>query len=392
MLEITLTPSFLSRLRNAEHYDLFNNVVIRYRPGGLKPAAIAAIWNAFLQAFDKEDELYKRSAGREETIFIRDANEKRRVSFMAFKRLVEAAAYSETPAVKAAAESLLRVFDNYAQAYYAPMTEASALIVNMLQDINVKHSAQMALITGSADVFNRLERDNNAFMSLYAGRTYSGEEQKIEGNLRDARIETDKRFNALVGAINAFYYTNEILPTKDPDVSKVLGDAILFINSYLRQYELIYSRRAPKRRPGKGGHPAGPDEPLPIDETPTFEIDAQTTLGNSVGVTGYGIQMSFRANDAENFAAVLDPAALDGSVRLMNPETEAVDEFPVAGFMVDEDGTTVIGLLVNAPASNVYFEKPFMGIGDAQPAEVVKDGALLAILLDVKYPATMIAT
>jgi hypothetical protein len=384
----------LKRLRNAEHFDLFNNIVIYAQDKGIKPQGLLPAWNAFLLSFDKEDKVYKRAARREETAMINAAHKKRKTSYMALKRLVEAATYSETPTVKAAALSLATMMENYIAAYRAPMTEASALIVNLLQDLaKEKNAAHVLLITGATEAISHLTRDNDAFITLFAERTYAEEEQKTEGSLADARVLADQKFMDLVAGINAFYRTNEMQQSKDPEVSATLSDIIMFINSFIHKHEAIYARRNAKYHPDHT--PSSPDEEQPGGgggtpgaTVPQFAIAGQETLGDSQQMPGFGTQMSLRAADAQAFAAALYPDAKNGLLSLVDPDTEDEEHFPIADFLFDTDGVTPLGMLVDAPNLYTFFQKPFSGIGVAE-AEVVKNGVHLATLSGVQIPATL---
>ncbi|MDR2810852.1 MAG: DUF6261 family protein [Tannerellaceae bacterium] len=393
MLEIIIQPSVMGKLRNAEHFDMLFNVVLHVKSKGeLKPAALLTSWNAFDQAFDHEDKIYKRAAKREETTLIKAAHEKRKKSYMGFKYLVEAASYDGTPASQDAAKLILSVMENYHSAYYAPMTEASALFVNLVQDMEKEnHADKVALITGAAVALANLKANNEAFITLMAGRTFAEEEAKVEGTMSDARKQTDQKFTLFAEDVNAFYRTNERAATKDPEVSALLADIIVFINSYIHKYETTYSRRNAKYHSG-GNKPSQPDEELPDEPAqpaiPEFSINAQETLGNSSVISGYGTQMTLRATDPEAFADVLYPVARGGILKLAYPETENAELYPIADFLFDTDGTTPIGLLVDAPNAYTAFAKPFVASGPAE-TQVLKDDQLLAILLEVQFPATM---
>jgi hypothetical protein len=394
MKKIANYLSLVRRLRNAEHYDIFENVVLHIAAIVLKPAALLPAWNYFLQIFGKEDEIYKRNPKHAETKLIKETHEKRKTSYMAFKLCIETAVYSDDAQVKAAGQTLADVIDNYSDIYYAPMTEASALVMNMIQEVKKEKYAPQVTLVGAGNFINRLKEDNDEFMAIYAERTSNKEYQKDEGSLVEARRQTDLAFANFADSVNVFYRTNEMQSPKDPEVSATLSDIIHFVNSYIHQYETIYARRNPKYRPGSDDNdePTQPGEDQPADSLPEITVAEQAILGNSVAVSGYGMQMSLRASDQEAFATALYPIARNGVVRLYNPESEAFDDFPVSGFLLDDDGTTPIGLIVDVPATNVFFEKPFMGIGDAQRAELLKDDEPLGILLDVQYPATMIAS
>ncbi|MDR2119167.1 MAG: DUF6261 family protein [Tannerellaceae bacterium] len=393
MIAIDPQPSFLRRLRNAEHFDLFDTIVRHAKSKGtMKPPGLVPSWTAFLQSFDKEDRIYKRAARREETVLINAAHEKRKNSYRALKYLVEAASFDETPGVKEAARVILRVMENY-PALRAPMNEASALFTNFIQDAEkTDHAAKIALITGAGNAIVSLKLHNDAFIDLYAGRSMAEGDDREEGTMGEARTDTDEKFVLLAEDINAFYRANERSASKDAEVSELLSDLIRFINNYLHEHKLIFSRRSGKYTAGSGGgshKPSPPDEEQPpVPEIPEFSISAQETLGNSTVIPDYGTQMTLRATDTQAFAAVLYPVARGGILKLIDPDTEQEEDYPVADFLFDADGTTPVGLLVDAPNNTTALAKPFNGIGPAI-AEVLKDGLLLAILLDVQFPASM---
>jgi hypothetical protein len=372
---------------------LYENIILYIlSKGEVKPAALIPIWSTFHETFQVEDKVYKRAAAREETALIVAAHERRKSSYMAAKRTIEAASYRPTPDIKAAADALLKMMENYSSAYYAPMNEASALFVNLIQDFaKENHAPQVALIAGAAEDIARLEEDNNAFMTLLAGRAYAEEEEKAEGNLREVRKETDRQFSVLVESINVFYHANEILPSKNAEVSAYLSDIITFINSYIHLHETTYARRNPSYTSG-GNKPSQPDHETPSEPTvpsiPEFSISTQEVTGDSAVISGFGTQMTLRATDPQAFADVLYPVAQGGSLLLTYPETESSESFPIVDFLFDNEGATPVGLVVGAPSSYTAFAKPFSPSGDAE-AEVVKDEQLLAILLDVQFPATM---
>jgi hypothetical protein len=385
--------TFVRRLRNAEHFDFYANILGHLKSKVLKPAALLPLWNALLQQFEREDRIYKRYIRREETKQVKGAHDKRKKAYMALKLVLETGLYSDAAPVEEAAQSLKVVMDNYSTANYAPMTEASAMIANLIQDIEQPmYADSLALLPGAQAAINRLKQDNENFMNLYYNRASGWEGERDEGSMLNARAAVDRDFATLTNAINVYYQANEMQPSKDPEVSATLADVIHSINSYIHQYETIYARRNPKYRPAddQPSLPGGDDQPG--SGIPEIAIAAQQILGESVSVSGYGLQMSLRASDPDTFAATLYPIALNGVVMIENPETEAFDSFPVGGFLFDADGTTPTGLLVDVPAQNIFFEKPFMGISDPQQVELLKGDELLAVLLDVKYPATMIAS
>ncbi|MDR1644972.1 MAG: DUF6261 family protein [Tannerellaceae bacterium] len=391
---MTLITSFLAlvrRLRNAEHFDLFERFASFFRGKTLHPVSLAPFCVTFLQSFDKEDLIYKRYLRKEDTMFVKDQHEKRKVAYMSLKRTAELGAYSDNAQLVAASESIMRVINNYSDAYYAPMTEATAQILNMIQDLKLPKYASAITLLGASDAIERLNTENEAFKDLYTNRALEWEGEKSEGSLTNARTQTEQDFSRLAEAINISYAFNEMQRPKDPVVSAFLSECILFINSYIHQYEAIYARRNPKYRPGKEDNKPGiPGEDLPGYNLPEFIVSSQAIVGSSSDGSSAGTHMSLAVTDAVAFAAALYPIAKDGVVRILNPENDTYEDLPVSDFLFDTDGTTPVGLLVAPPAANVFFDKPFQGFGDIQTVDVIKDEETLATLTGVKYPYTII--
>jgi hypothetical protein len=281
MYKIKPSLSLTRKLRNAEHFDFYKNITNHIKTVQLKPASLLPISNTFLNAFEKEDVIYKRFLRQEETRLINEAHGKRKNAYMALKHVVEAASYSDTPQVKSAAGELERILTNYIAIGRSPMTEVSAMIVNLVQDMRLAKYAAAATLVGAEDAIDRLERDNEDFMTLYAGRAYSEESEKEEGSLVEVRRLVDREFTNLCDAISVLYQINEKQQPKDPEVSETLSDIIRFFNSFIHQYETIYARRNPNYHAGSDKpsspddeHPSGGgDEPAP--GIPQLAITAQ---------------------------------------------------------------------------------------------------------------------
>jgi hypothetical protein len=245
MHRIIYRPSFLKRLRNAEHFHLFDSIILYIQEKDeIKPPGLVPVCNDFIRTFGTENKLYKKAVGKEETVLIMEAHRKRKKSYMALKYSVKAAYYSDTASLRSAAGSILEVMRNYSRACYAPLTEASALITNLIEDLEeANRAAKVALIAGAEEAIASLKLHNDTFIARYAGRTLIQEEEKMDGNMQEARILTDQMFDVLADSINAFYRANEMLPAKDAEAGALLYDLILFINSYLRRHETILARR-----------------------------------------------------------------------------------------------------------------------------------------------------
>jgi hypothetical protein len=384
-MQINLSLSFPSRLRNAEHFDLYSTIKIRLIAKITKPLGVVTAWNNFILYFNKEDELYKRSMKQESTTYVLGLHDKRRISYQSVKRLFEFSIYSEDAQIKAAAEVIMGVLDNYAMIGYVPMNEASAIITNLIQDLKKeKYAASIALISGASAEIDRLERDNDTFIIAYSDRSIAEEEKKNEGRLIEARAATDSKFAILVNVINAFYLANEMSSPKDQEISDILSEVILIINSNLHKYEEIYARRNPAFRSSGSDNnkPSIPDSEIPGTDVPGDTTPVLTIASQSI----VGTRMLLQASDTAAFASILSPAAENGSVYIQSPETNNFDAFPIISFKMDTDNVTPIGLLVDPPATNETFDKPFGNFGFVSESYVAKEGVTLAKLQNVLYP------
>ncbi|MDR2118515.1 MAG: DUF6261 family protein [Tannerellaceae bacterium] len=158
--------------------------------------------------------------------------------------------------MKAAAEVIPEVMKNYGQAYYSPVTEASSLFINLIHDLGREnHVDKVSLIMGAEEAIAALNLHNEEFINLYSRRSLLAEEEKMDGNMQEARVRTDQMFEVLADSINVFYHANEVMPSGDAEVSDLLYDPIVFINSYLRQYKSILARRSASARSGDKPEP-----------------------------------------------------------------------------------------------------------------------------------------
>jgi hypothetical protein len=246
MKQILFHPTLMERLRNAEHFDFYENIVIYAESDESQLAEFRFTWNVFRQAFGLEDEIYKRNAKQEETKRLVRINKERRISFMALKRRIELAIYDKDPHVKEAGETLMQVVKNYRFSSRVPQTEASALMHNLVEDLKKAIYAAPVALAGAGPFISRLEADNAAFMSLYAERASNKETYKEEGSLFNARRQVDRAFLDLSQTINAFARTKALQRSGEATAEATLEELIHFVNSYIHRYEDIYARRNPK--------------------------------------------------------------------------------------------------------------------------------------------------
>ncbi|MDR1623777.1 MAG: DUF6261 family protein, partial [Tannerellaceae bacterium] len=190
-------------LRNAEHFGFYGYVVRLYTPYRALLAELTVVWDAFHVLFEKEDEIFKRNPKQEETGSIRSACEEMHSAFMLIKRTVEAASYDASPTVKAASEKLAFVLGNYVKLPSVAMNEASALAINLVQDLRLPANAPAVATLGLGTHIDRLEETNEAFQELYLERAKEQESLAEQGNMREIRPLVDKAFDAFAQTLES---------------------------------------------------------------------------------------------------------------------------------------------------------------------------------------------
>ncbi|MDR2809165.1 MAG: DUF6261 family protein [Tannerellaceae bacterium] len=259
MKNINFSLSFMKKLRNAEHFDFYETIFSYIVKKELKPDTLLPLWNIFRKVFEKEDIIYKSFPKQKNTQLVAEAHKKRKKAYIGFKLMLESATYSDVQQVKEAAEQLMNSMRNYPHIYRAPMTEASAMISNLVQDLKLPRYASAVALVGVAKAIDRLQEDNKSFMTLFADRAYNEEEKKILGSLYQTRLWVDREFSNLCNVINTLYHINRMKSPRDAEVEEILSDVIVFVNSYIHQYKMIYARRNPKYQPGKNDDWVLPD-------------------------------------------------------------------------------------------------------------------------------------
>ncbi|MDR1344311.1 MAG: DUF6261 family protein [Tannerellaceae bacterium] len=382
MTLIKAFASLLFRLRNNEHFTLMMNIVkfITEREVSL-PAAIVPLWTALKKQFEKEDDIFKRSAMAVETKYIVEANRERGNNFMFIRRTVEAAAYSAEEELKDASVKLGEVMHNYRSIVSVAMNEVTALVYNMIEDLGKPRYSDAVKQLGLEDAIASLEASNNAFNDLYIERAERNETSGMQGTMRYIRPIVDKAFKAFADGVNTLHNADKLTGASDKDVYTPI---IVFINGLVDQYELTIARRTSATTTGKDKPDAGNDgdddeTPYPVEPlVPILTVAEQRIDGAKT--------MTLIMADQEAFAAALYPVAAEGMMVLVAESSldGSHTHCPIKSYF-EMDGDTPIGLCVRPPEENFNFVSPLQSLGPCT-AEVTKDDVLLAVLTNMEWP------
>jgi hypothetical protein len=366
----------LHLLRNNEHVNFLMNIVAFVKVRRDSITEILPSWTAFLKQYEREDDIYKRNAKQVETKYIAEAHQERYDAFMMFRRSVEAAAYSHDAAIKDAYVKLNETLENYKTVTTAPITEVSALVYNMIEDLRKPRYAEAVEELDLEAVVDKLEDANIKFLDIYAERTQNMEEFEEQGNMKSIRPLVDSAFKAFADSVNSLYTIKKLAGV--PDANNPALPIITYINGFIDQYEHIYAHRTPgytipdKDNPGDD---EDEEELTPDAGTPTLAISDQEVESSK--------RMLLIAEDQAAFERVLYPAAEGGIMLLTSDEYNDYNEFPISEF--EMDGGKPVGLVVSPPSEGMVFRKPIYIMVSAH-ADVIKDGELLATLTGVVWP------
>ncbi|MDR0750373.1 MAG: DUF6261 family protein [Tannerellaceae bacterium] len=379
----------VNHLRNGEHYEFYYEIIRFVSLISSSLGDLSKVWLLFVNAFQHEDDVYKHSAKASETKYISKANAERKNVFAFIKMTIETALLGADPAGKEAAVKLSEILDNFKKIPFASMTETSALITNMIQDLRLpKYATPLGVLALTATV-NRLEDLNENFIDLYAEREDSRIYAEQRGSMREVRPKTDKAFARFIETLNVLYAL--AVSNGNAAMAEVYEKIITKVNAVVKQYETIYAHRG-GATPGNsapddddsddGGGNLPPD--LPGSNAPILAVASQEVLSDTA------MYIYPAAADADAFAQALYPAAA-GGVLLLEQAGEAPVLFPVTGFKTESEGgaDTVKALEVASPSANHSFISPFTGEGPCQ-AWVEKDGEELARFTGMAYPLMLV--
>jgi hypothetical protein len=366
----------IRRLKNNEHFEFYGNIAdfIKGREGHIPE--VAKSWKAFLLAYAKEDDIYKKNTKAIETKYINEANQKRSSAYMVIKRSVEAAGCSDSADARDAGARLTEVLRNFRSISSVAMIEVSALVQSMIQDFRKPDYTRAVETLALGSAIDNLEARNEEFRSIHTEKTQNIGASDNKGNMRTIRPVADKAFNALTKAINASHKSG------DADTASVYPEIIDFINAYTDQYNKIYARRSSG---ATGKKDSGIDTETSDAVIPELAVDSQTIIGAGGEDPNRGTQMVIMASDPAAFAQALYPVANGGTLYLTDEEISDYADFPIAGFRMDESGKAPVGLVIDPPRDRLLYNKPLRKVGVCN-AEVFKDDDKLVILKGVICP------
>lgn len=191
----------LSRLRNEQHYQLhteFKDLVIEHNAQTLK---IDKEFANYLPLYQKEDDTLRVIRKSAITESVTDADTQRDITFKGLADTIKVAVQHYNAQVQAAAKRVKIVFDTYGNVTRKPYDEESAAITNILQELQGKYAADIALLN-LTDWVAKLEAENTSFIAMVKDR-YDDLNLDTISQMPIARKALDDQLRSITERINA---------------------------------------------------------------------------------------------------------------------------------------------------------------------------------------------
>jgi len=193
---------YIAHLRNSEHFQFlieFIKLIVKF---GAEMLKIADLHSRFALLLEKEDAALKKIMKSALTAEIQAADKRRDRLFRVMIDSNKATLVHFDDEVQAAAKRLKIVFDTYGNLAQKPLNEASADIYNLLQDLNLKYTADIEKAGLTAWV-RELGSANATFSNLIDNR-YEETAMRTDLVLKECRQNVDEVYLAIVDRINAY--------------------------------------------------------------------------------------------------------------------------------------------------------------------------------------------
>jgi hypothetical protein len=191
-----------SNLQNAEHFGFMNEVDELVQVHTPEALDVEKEYPEFKKSFTTEDDSFKIVRKSAVTKDVSGADVKRDVVFSGFRTQVKGLRNHFDDSVSSAAYRVTVLIDTYGNLSRETLDKETADIINLLQELKGKYSADIQLL-GLTGWVNELEIRNQEFVALMTQRFTEESEKSAFTALRIARIDVDAKYRAMTGRINA---------------------------------------------------------------------------------------------------------------------------------------------------------------------------------------------
>ncbi|MDR1357714.1 MAG: DUF6261 family protein [Tannerellaceae bacterium] len=229
----------INRLKNDEHCDFYDNVTGFVRAQGTGLPEVASVWMTLCELFEKEYAIHRRNGKRRKIKLLKEAGQKRSVTCMMIKLVINSAINSDEPTEREAAGKLVGILNKHNSVYAATDSEASPLVHKMIRELKSPRYFGSIVTLGLDDALDKLEEKNEEFKSIYTEYFLNNEDNKNLGSMKSIRPLVDNAFRSFTISVNAMYFAGKLDGKYDAENPYTF--IIDFINGYINQYKRIYT-------------------------------------------------------------------------------------------------------------------------------------------------------
>jgi ankyrin repeat protein len=200
---------------------------------------LTPLWNQLQQSVQELDDSFKWPARASETRKLAILNRQRNGLLTIFFNAVrDQAKYAIAPLILQSAAAIKFVTDNYAEAKTKDYEGKTALIINMLNDLETPEAAAHIDRIGQTANLASLKSKNEEFQQLYILRNQAIYQHKVRGvtsSIRKKVIASFENFNAALEGL--------LLTEADPSAIAQLESTIKAINAEIVDFTSLLHRR-----------------------------------------------------------------------------------------------------------------------------------------------------
>lgn len=231
-----------SRFRNNDHFQFMtdvNTLITNATPAALNIEEAVTDFNA---AFTALNNVFKVDSGSVLTAAIGGADVKRDSTWSAIYMRIRATLMGPIDLEIEAAEKLKRIFDLYGNVRQLGLTEESAALNNLVDDLEKEENATLCNVIGITRWVAALKELNAQVQSLMLERRAEAA-HKLSGDVKAAREVIDPLYVKIVARLNALVELDMATPET--------YDFITLLNKQIKDFEEIMAARKGRRNAGE---------------------------------------------------------------------------------------------------------------------------------------------
>ena len=191
-----------TQLHNNEHFEFMSEVdrtITAHTPAAID---IAALYPAFKECFETEDESYKLVVKSAITRRLSELDAIRDNDFVNFRAYVKSLQGHYLDTFREAAYRIMVELNAFGNVHREGNDAETADITNIIQSLRGKLAAHVATVNINEWV-DQLEQSNLAYVEAAGERYEEQSDKNMAIRLRKARLNTDVAYRAIVNRINA---------------------------------------------------------------------------------------------------------------------------------------------------------------------------------------------